>query len=292
MFNFFKRDDEEEKQISFVRGLSYGLGGTLIILIIALLVIFGSKLVKSDNNSDDGVPDGNSAEASKLRITVVTSKSCEGSCFDINLFLDALRQNNIEELGLETLYIEDNQGKELADRYAITKVPTVLIAGELNKDPQLAGAWAALGEIIDDVFVFRQLIPPYIEVETGNVRGEFDLTYLTDQSCEDCYDVNLHDTALINLGLNPKSSTVADIDSDEGQALVDRYSITKVPTIVMTGDLSEYQGLQQIWSIVGEISDEGAYVFTGLEEMGTYKDLESGEVVEVELPAPGAPVVQ
>lgn len=291
MFNFFKKDNEEETKISFVRGLSYGLGGALIILIIILLIIFGGKIKNKISGGSDSPVNGD-VNAPELRVTVVTSKNCEGTCFDINLFLDALRQNNIKEVGLETIYIEDTQGQDLASRYAITKVPTVLISGELDKDPQLAQAWAALGEIIDDVFVFRQLIPPYIEVATGDVRGEFSLVYLTDQSCEECYDVKLHDTALINLGLAPKNSSVFDISSDEGQALVDQYDITKVPTIVMTGDLSEYQGLQQVWSIVGTVSDDGTYVFTGLEEMGTYKDLDSGEVVEVVITDPTAQPVQ
>ena len=110
--------------------------------------------------------------------------------------------------------------------------------------------------------------------------------------CDDCYDISLHDTALTNLGLSPKSAATFDVSSDQGKSLVQEYNITKVPTILMSGDLSEYQGLQQVWSLVGEVSDDGTYIFTGLEEMGTYKDLESGKVVEIEIPEDGAPVVQ
>jgi hypothetical protein len=143
-----------------------------------------------------------------------------------------------------------------------------------------------LGEVIDDIFVFRQLIPPYIEVASGNLRGQFSLVYLTDDSCDECYDVTLHDMALTNLGLKPQSSQTIDVSSSDGQDLVDKYDITLVPTVVMNGDLSEYSSLQQVWPVVGTIADDGAYIFTGMNEMGTHRDLETGDIIEIETPVP------
>ncbi|MDO8668762.1 MAG: hypothetical protein Q7K65_00530 [Candidatus Buchananbacteria bacterium] len=289
MFKLFKRNENEEEnqKSNLIRGLVYGLGGALIIAIIILLIIFGGKITDKIGGKNNNTNTNNAAgvDAPKLRITVVTSKNCEGKCFDINLFLDALRQNGIQEVGLETVNIEDSQGKDLVDKYKIEKVPTVLISGELDKNAQLAQAWTALGEIIDNVFVFRKLIPPYMEVATGNVRGNFSLVYLTDQSCTGCYDVKLHDTALGNLGLATKDGKLVDVSSDEGKELVKKYSILSVPTILISGDLAEYAGLQQIWPQVGEITDDGTYIFTKMDEMGSYMDLKTGKLVEVAPPA-------
>lgn len=290
MLKFFKRSEEDGKKENLIRGLAYGLGGALIIIIVVLLVVFGGKIKdkiggkNSDTNNNTNTEV--SKDAPKLRITVLTSKNCEGKCFDINLFLNALKQNGIQEVGNETINIEDNQGKDLVDKYKIEKIPTVLISGELDKDPQLAQAWAALGDITDGVFVFRKLIPPYMEVAAGNLRGGFSLIYLTDQSCSGCYDVKLHDTALSNLGLVTKDSKSVDVSSDEGKDLIKKYAIVDVPTILISGDLSEYLGLQQIWPQVGKISDDGTYVFTKMDEMGSYMDLKTGKLVEVQPPAP------
>lgn len=289
MLKIFKKSEEDGKKENLIRGLAYGLGGALIILVVVLLIVFGGRIKdkitgKNTNNTNTGNA-GASQDAPKLRITVVTSKNCEGKCFDINLFLDALRQNGIEEVGTETINIEDSQGQELVNKYAIDKVPTVLISGELDKNPQLAQAWTALGEVIDNVFVFRKLIPPYIEVSSGNVRGNFSLVYLTDESCTGCYDVKLHDTALGNLGLSTKDIKSVDVSSDEGKDLVSQYSIASVPTILLSGDLSEYTGLQQIWPQVGTITDDGTYVFTKLDEMGSYMDLKTNKLIEVQPPA-------
>lgn len=290
MFKFFKRSEEDGRKENLIRGLVYGLGGALIILIVVLLIVFGGRIKDrisgKNNNSNSNINTEVSKDAPKLRITVVTSSNCEGKCFDINLFLNALKQNGIQETGSETINIEDNQGKDLVEKYKIDKVPTVLISGELDKNPQLAQAWTTLGEIIDNVFVFRKLIPPYIEVATGNLRGTFSLTYLTDQSCSNCYDVKLHDTALGNLGLVTKDTKTVDVSSDDGKTLIKKYAITEAPTILITGDLAEYTGLQQIWPQVGKISDDGTYIFTKMDEMGSYMNLKTGKLVEVAPPAP------
>ena len=290
MLKFFKKSETDGQKENLIRGLAYGLGGALIIAIIVLLIIFSSQI---KDRIKKGGADTNtnqvSADAPKLRIIVVTSKLCADKCFDINLFLDALKQNGIKEVGTETLNVEDSQGKALAEKYKITKVPTVLISGELDKNPQLAQAWASLGEIIDQVFVFRKLIPPYIEVATGELKGQFSLVYLTNESCSKCYDVKLHDTALGNLGLKTNDNKIVDVSSDEGKELLKKYAILSVPTILLSGDLAEYSGLQQIWPQVGIIASDGTYVFTKMDEMGSYMNLKTGKLVEVAPPTATAP---
>ena len=290
MLKFFKKSETDGQKENLIRGLAYGLGGAIIIIIVVVLVIFGGQIKDrlkkggADNNTNQ-----TSADAPKLRITVITSKLRGDKRFDINLFLDALKQNGIKEVGTETLNVEDSQGKALAEKYKITKVPTVLISGELDKNPQLAQAWASLGEIIDQVFVFRKLIPPYIEVATGELKGQFSLVYLTNESCSKCYDVKLHDTALGNLGLKTNDNKIVDVSSDEGKELLKKYAILSVPTILLSGDLAEYSGLQQIWPQVGTIAEDGTYVFTKMDEMGSYMNLKTGKLVEVAPPAATAP---
>ena len=93
MLNFFKKGEAENKKINMIKGLVYGLGGALIILIIVLFIIFGGQIKDkiSGKNTDTNTNANQEAakDAPKLRITIVTSKNCEGKCFDINLFLNA-----------------------------------------------------------------------------------------------------------------------------------------------------------------------------------------------------------
>lgn len=281
MFNPFKKKDEEE-EVSFVKGLSYGLGGALILVVIILAVVFSGSIKDKFSGDDDGSSDPNAAE---LRFTIIAPENCE-DCWNVDLFFEAMAQYNIKELGRETLNVNDKKAQNLIDQYAITQVPTILIAGELDKDPNLAQAWPNLGEVIDGVFIFRRIVPPFIEISSGELRGKFSVIYLDDASCDECYDVALHDNALLNLGMQTDDKRTVDIDSDEGKELIEKYSITAVPTIFLAGDLTVYEGLAQVWPIFGQIADDGVYYFTGMEAMGNYRDLESGQVIEVDLQQP------
>lgn len=285
---------EEKKNINFIKGISLGIGAALIVLIIILLAVFGGKIKDKITGNDTAGTNNNAdvptADAPKLRLTVITSDKCGTDCFNIDLFLQALRQNNINETGFETIRAEDQAGQDLINQYKITKVPTVLIAGELDKNPQLAQAWPALGEVIDGVFVFRELIPPYLDLASDQIKGKMSVTFITDNSCAECYDVKLHETALQNLGLSSNDSKTIDVGSDEGRALIEKYKLTAAPTILLNGDLGAYKNLKQVWESVGVIADDGTYVFTtGVKEMGSYTDLATGKFVEVKLPEPTAP---
>ncbi|HNP74974.1 MAG TPA: hypothetical protein PKL09_01270 [bacterium] len=285
-------EEVNKKSAGILKGAILGGGVALVIVaLIAVGVFFflNKQGEPTPAGSTEGQVDNPQAA---LRITVITKKDCP-DCWDVNLFLNALRQNNIKEEGLETVYVDDAATQSLIDKYKITKVPTVLIAGELDKNPTLASAWPVLGEVIDGVFVFRDILPPYIDLTTGEVRGKFSLTYLVDQSCQECYNYQDHLLALNNLGMNPIDSQTIDVASDEGKQLVEKYDITLAPTIILTGDLSVYNYLSQVWSSVGQVTEDGTYIFTKLEEMGTHKDLATGEIVKVEIPveSAAAPVV-
>lgn len=256
-----------------IKGLVAGLIIAAVILAVVLVALFGPW--KRNSNA--------SGDSAKLRFTVITSKNCQ-DCFDINLLIEAIKQNNIRETGMEILNIGDSKADKLVEKYRISKVPTLLVSGELEKDPVLEGAWPQIGEIIDGVFVFRQIIPPYIDVATGQIKGLTSVVYLSDQSCTQCYDIGLHASALQNLGIIPKQSQTVDVSSDEGGELIEKYDIAAVPTMIVRGELDEYQNFQQVWPLVGKVDDDGSYVFTKLDEMGTYYDLTEDKVVEVEMP--------
>lgn len=280
----FKRSGEGKGAAT--QGLIWGGIVALIIVIVAVAVYFIWFNKPQTKTTDQAATTAGNEQlpSANLRYTIITKRDCPG-CWDTNLLFDALTANGGKEIGRETVYIDDAATKTLIDKYKITKVPTVLVAGELDKNSKLAQAWPALGEIIDNVFVLRQVIPPYIDVATGQLKGEVSVVYLTDNACKDCYDVKLHDTALANFGITPKSSKTVDVASDEGKALVKKYEIKSVPTIILTGDMEVYASLVQIWATVGQVAKDGAYIFTKMDEMGSYFNLTTNKLVKVTPPA-------
>ena len=133
----------------------------------------------------------------------------------------------------------------------------------------------------DSVLVWEKSNPPYFDVAKGSAVGLVDVKFLTDKSCSECYDpVVVHTSLLGRLGVFFNSTETFDADDEAGKALIKQYALTKIPTIVLSGDIALYEKLTSVWSQVGTVETDGSYVFRSTEVLGVpYYDLEKEEVV-------------
>ena len=228
-----------------------------------------------------------------MEITFITAPDCE-ECFDARVMIDPLEQSGQVKIARQdAVEYTSAQGRELLEKYAINNVPTLLIRGQTESVFDSASFTQYLGTVEGDgTLVVRKVPPPYKDLASGAVRGKFSVTYIADKTCAECYDAALHRRALDSLLMNPAAEKFVDRGDPEGAELIRNYSIKTLPTIVMTGELDLYPQLAQVWSTVGTIENDGAYIFRhGQELVGKYLDLTSGQVVEPAVPAE-APVAQ
>jgi len=218
-----------------------------------------------------------------LELLTVVDNSCK-DCFNINTVLDYIKKENVKVNSEKTLDKNSDEGKALIEQYAIKKLPAFILKGEFNKISNLAEFLSKTGDINEDIFVFRQTGAPYTTTDTGVVKGRIILSLLTDITCTECYDVTQHEIILKESFGIDTTANVVDTKSAAGQAMIRKYSIKLVPTIVIAGETDEYPGLKSVWSQVGVVAKDGAYIFTtGVPLMGTYKDLTTNKVIT---PAP------
>ncbi len=214
----------------------------------------------------------------KLELIIINDKTCQ-DCFDTAAIINQMEKENIEITSNKMLDRSSDEGKELIAKFSIKKLPTFLLKGELAKNSVLANFFSQAGDTIDDTFVFRQVGGPFFDTETGKIKGKVNLVLITDITCTECYDVAQHEAILKQFGITT-AAKVTDTKSDLGRALVKAYAIKMVPAFVLTGDVTEYPSLTSVWSQVGFIARDGAYVFTkGVPFMGTYKDLTTNKVI-------------
>ncbi|MFA6526337.1 MAG: hypothetical protein WCT26_02900 [Candidatus Buchananbacteria bacterium] len=287
----FKRQAEEERQKKIIRGVILGIIIALVVILIGWYAAakFWPK-PPQDLNATATAP------LAEAKLTVVTSRSCGKTCWDTQLFSDALAAQGIKIVDKETVNVGGwwpfGQGADVIKKYSITKVPTVIVEFKGANQPDINKFFSqTLGIVVDGKFVLTKILAPYYDLTAKKIKGIIKVTYLTDNSCAECYDVKKHETALKNLGAETANSETIDISSPAGQALVNQYKITKVPTLLVTGEVSEYTILNQAWSEVGTIASDGAYIFTNLDLMGdSYKDLTTGKIIKAkEIPASTAP---
>jgi hypothetical protein len=180
--------------------------------------------------------------------------------------------------------------KDFLDKYSITKVPTVVVEFTGENKPDINTFFSsALGSVIDNKFVLTRILAPYYDLSARQLKGVIKVTYLTDKSCPECYDVKKHEVALKNLGVDTSDSKRVDVSSAAGKELIKKYNITKVPTLLISGEVAEYTVLAQAWAEVGIIAEDGTYIFANLDLMGdSYKDLTTGKVIKAAVTQPAA----
>lgn len=285
----WRKQAEETKKKKFQRGLLIGLGVALIIVIVLLVVWFVWNKFTGQDNLQAKIAN----PVAEAKVYIVTSGSCGNKCWDTQLFLDALTQRNIKIVSSKKVSVgwwPFGLGNSLVTKYKITKVPTVVVEFTGSNKPDITSFFNTnLGNVTNGVFVLGKILAPYYDLTTKKITGLVSVTYLSDKTCADCYDVTKHAVALKNLGVDTSSAKTVDIGSTAGKALISKYNITKVPTVLVSGEVSEYQVLAQAWADVGIVAADGTYIFTNVDLMdGSYKDLATGKIIKAD-PAKAVP---
>jgi len=256
----------------------------IIFLFVILAITLGGAVVVSlmvhDVNKKVAVAKED-ARPRDITIIKLTTPTCK-NCFSLDAALGALKSQQVNVKGEREVIADSDEGKALVKHYSITKLPTYLVEGEV-KSEKLASFFSANGEFVNNAFVFRHVPPVYIDPADGKERGGVTLLSLVDPSCKECYNVATHKTILQNgFGIALTKEQTITVASAEGQRLVAKYSITRVPTILLSPDAKMYAQLEQVWPSVGSIEKDGWHVFRKMESMGpvVYKDLAKNKVIK------------
>jgi hypothetical protein len=162
----------------------------------------------------------------------------------------------------------------------IEKLPALLLSDDIEAYPDIAQSMDQAGLKKQDYYIIESQAP-YVEAESGKIRGTVDLILLDDSSCSECDDVEIHKSILARLGLAIGEEETIDTSSEQGKQLISQYNLESVPTIILTGDLEVYENLDNVWPQVGTVEDDGAYVFREITAMGqsiVYRDVDTGEI--------------
>jgi hypothetical protein len=216
-----------------------------------------------------------------ISVIKLINPACE-DCFDLDVLMKNLKMFGLA-VGDETAAeFDSDEGKELIEKYDITKVPTLIFSSDAAEYDQISSAWGDIGSTEDDgMMVLRTVNPPYYDLNTDSVKGVVLITRLTDESCDKCFDpAMIKDMFEKQLMMKYGSDKTVDVSSEEGKALLEKYNITKVPTVILSSDAEEYPGITNVWDQIGVVVD-GDYVITKLETIPgvVYKDLETDEII-------------
>jgi hypothetical protein len=223
--------------------------------------------------------------APTIQITVINDSRCP-TCNSTDVLLSELMgylpQQGFVITNVTVFDASTPEAAALISKYSLDETPTLIITGDTNASANLTSVWTTynIGSIEPDgAMVYRNVIPPYYDLSSNKVAGIVNITELTAPSCVDCFNIS---TIVTSLSEDPQISmrigniTSYSYNSSQGQALVAKYNITQVPTIILSPDAGVYSPLTRIWSNIGTVEADGFYV---LRTGAPYLNLTSGSIM-------------
>ncbi len=217
----------------------------------------------------------------RVSLITIADSSCK-NCPTMQSLISLLAQSGVAITSEKTFEYNSVEGKDLIDKYSIKAAPTILVSEDIEIYPEIKKQLddSEVKKIIN-YYVVPSTSLPRRDLEQDKIIGLVDLISLKDASCTECYDVNNNKPILTRFGIVINKENDYDIDSTEGKDLINKYNITKIPIILISPEISEYETFEQIWADVGSIEEDGWYVMRNPELLGNYKDLVTNKVVEV-----------
>ena len=194
----------------------------------------------------------------------ISASNCP-ACMNASYFMESLEKSSLVSMAFSNKTIlEENstQAQNLIKKYNITKLPTLFLSSDVMVYP-VFNEIATYGEMKDGWFILRSVKPPFVDLTNHSIRGYVDAVYIVNSSCTDCFDISgLSDYLVQSAGIELSNTTSYEINSTQGAALVKKYNLTAIPTLLFSPELSVYPHMKEIWlNQTNSIEADGWYVF-------------------------------
>lgn len=278
--SYIKEDSSIKKktiEIGIPRKFEENQNAKFFILFVSIFVSLIGLIFAFQNISNYEAKAEEAREISRpaeMELIEITASDCE-ECFDINTAITDLENQNVEFTSKESFDYKSAEAQELITKYNITKLPTYIVTGELDKNENLEVYLSKNTEQQDDGAVFTNLVPAYFDVEQDRIRGRVTATYIVDSSCKQCQDL----TQMINYykqsGVQVIKENTVEWNSEEGKKLIAKYNIERVPTFILNAEAEVYPNIADVWSNAGSVVDNN-YIANVINP--PYRDLKSNKV--------------
>ncbi len=246
------------------------------LLLLTIMFSLGGALIAGDATAALGqkiaLAEKSAPALPKIQITTLSASTCT-DCFDLSEAIALAKGAGANVTEEKKIEFNSPEGKSLVAKYAVAKIPTIIITGETAN----ASGLSSLGAKADDgAIVFDKQTPIYLDAQTGEARGRVEATLIGDSSCADCVNYAEVINQLTQAGIKISKTANVEYSDDEGRQIIAKYNITQVPTLLLSKDAKEYGVITQAWSNIGDIATDGTFVLR--QNSAPYRDLQKDEI--------------
>ena len=256
-----KHKEAWEKKINLETGLLLIIA---IVLVGELLITWNASTVLSDK-----------LRPSNLEFTRLTASSC-ADCSSLENLVAAIKDSNIKVTADKTVAYNSLEGKQMISKLGIKHVPALVISGEVSRDQTLSDLFVQLGGNVKQGVVYLEANPPYVDTASGEVKGKVKVTNIVDSSCTTCSSLSPLLITFNNLGIKVSEQKNLEYTQAEAKTLIQTFGLEKIPAMIISGDITEYQSVQQIWPQLKATEKSGSFAINALQ--APYRNLSTGSV--------------
>ena len=198
-----------------------------------------------------------------MNLKEVYDSSCK-DCTSLSDIKTQLERIQFKVSNYEMVDSKSDEGKNLISENNITYLPTLLVSKEIEEYwwifPQIQKSFSEY----DSYYRFSEPFFPYKEISTGLIKGKVTITYITNKSCTDCYNVTLLKDLFAGAGIYISGEKYVDSNTAEGKSLLIKYNITVIPTVILSKEISDYETIKDVLDKVGTF-ENNEYVFRNLD---------------------------
>lgn len=265
-----KKDKKQSKSKGEYYKLNKKTVGYIVFAIVAVIVIllglYYSGIFKDlgveidlDTKQDKVKTDNFTVKIGKPEVDlfVIENPDCQ-ECINVSKVIGIIKgAPTLDVVSDKTVAYDSEEGKELIAEYDLKRLPAFVmkIASDTNFEGDLPPFEKRNGDL-----VFDETPPPYYAVKDGQVKGIVKVTKIVNPDCEECFDLDLLMNNLRTFGVYIDEEETIAYDTADGQELVEKYGIDKVPTLLFSGDAAEYEQIAQVWKTIGTVEDDGTMV--------------------------------
>ena len=223
------------------------------------------QMLQNTPPPDDAMPPV--LETGTVNLTMIEAPDCD-ECNADGLLLEqtktVLLNSGFLRAGVsKTIGPDTPEAKALMAKYSIVELPAVIVEGDVGRDPEFVTSWKENVGTQEgaNALVTRLGYPPYYNVTTAKVTGLVKAIGIRASGCTECGDPDMFISSLEGptVGMVFTEKNVYDDNSSEGKALIARYNITKIPSLLLSEDgASAYPIFSQI-KMLGTVED-GWYI--------------------------------
>ncbi len=211
----------------------------------------------------------------KIELVKISDSFCD-QCFDIDTIIKSLKDSNVNVTSERELDFSSDEARQMIKKYSILKIPTVIALGDINKTSSISDVnWVKDSK--NNAAYYSSVGVPFLDVDTGEVKGLVSYTNIVDSSCKNCSNLLQIVSYLKEKGIKFSEEQTVEYNTSAGQAFIEKFGIKEIPAIIISSDVLEYPGVAEVWSSLNATEKDGYYALHPLSP--PYRDLSMNKVV-------------